>query len=787
MADYPFKINITTKDGTKKSFFTASLATNADTVVSSSVMVDRINNMFSASSFIESIEAPSLTSTKYNNASEGIKFLSASVTHPNTGSIIFTDKETDANGGLDHYEFYGTKVCSVLGLPEGVPVYTENFKLSDSSTDTTNYISGEFISDRIALKKGFKMSPQARVQSNLVWDHVFGEGFLQWVSGSTSKMSMGYDNVNDQYKLSAPTASVNRLEAETIVLGNKFDVFSGTQLKIGAPVTPINKIYIGDGELVRDGDTINHGDSDMTSIAMGCDNDISIGIRPFTAGEGTSVNSTTNKMLMESNRTTYELSSTGGVTIKSVNDTTWASSLVANNYQLLLQCHSEAQNSFAGIAFQVGDDDTGGLNDIDAINGAIAVLRDNTTNNLMDGNMIFATNDDADDDLTERMRITHDGLVGIANNNPSTTLDITGTLNVSSNITTGGTVDGVDVATIGGYLNQAVTTTSSPTFTNLNVATSIIHSGDTDTKIVFGTNDIGFDAGGVSILDIDSNDAVFNEGGGNVDVRMEGQSGAGGAVDEAKLFNLDASLGIVCIGNTAQDTDASRLLQVTGNSATDIVRIFNDGNNENRSGMQLRLGTDNGTGTNEYIMFRRGDETAIGLISATSGVVSYGTFTGVHNASILESDSPSANVITGMPSSSMYHEYPQGTIVSMVSSSYDGSLQPVSFVVSSSAHQDKRVFGVYLGSHNWDDDQRSHAIDKHLIMSVGDGYVLVNSQNGNIETGDYITTASGSGGYGCKQNDDLLHNYTVAKACDSVDWSEESTTYKLLACTYHCG
>jgi len=140
-----------------------------------------------------------------------------------------------------------------------------------------------------------------------------------------------------------------------------------------------------------------------------------------------------------------------------------------------------------------------------------------------------------------------------------------------------------------------------------------------------------------------------------------------------------------------------------------------------------------------------------------------------------------------MPTSSQYHEYSQGTVVSMVSSSYDGSLQPVSFVVSSSVYQDKRAFGVYLGSHNWDDDQRSHAIDKHLIMSVGDGYVLVNNQNGNIETGDYITTASGSGGYGCKQNDDLLHNYTVAKACDSVDWSEHSGSIKLLACTYHCG
>ena len=64
---------------------------------------------------------------------------------------------------------------------------------------------------------------------------------------------------------------------------------------------------------------------------------------------------------------------------------------------------------------------------------------------------------------------------------------------------------------------------------------------------------------------------------------------------------------------------------------------------------------------------------------------------------------------------------------------------------------------------------------------------MVNNQGGDIEIGDYITTASGSGGYGCKQSDDLLHNYTVAKATDSVTWSEHSGSIKLLACTYHCG
>ena len=118
----------------------------------------------------------------------------------------------------------------------------------------------------------------------------------------------------------------------------------------------------------------------------------------------------------------------------------------------------------------------------------------------------------------------------------------------------------------------------------------------------------------------------------------------------------------------------------------------------------------------------------------------------------------------------------------MVSSSYDGSLQPINFVVSSSAYQDKRAYGVYFTTHT---DKMLQ--NQHNIAAIGDGFVLVNNQNGDIEIGDYITTASGSGGYGCKQSDDLLHNYTVAKATDGVTWSNESTTYKLLACTYHCG
>ena len=215
MANYPFKINLELNNGNQISWFTSSFATNAESLVSASVMVDKINSLKLADEYIQSIESTTVDGNVLygGDGEDGIKYLSASFTEPNTGSIVFQDTETLSEGGLNFYTFHGTKVCSVLGLPEGIPIYTENFKLSDSSTDTTNYISGEFVSDRVALKRGFKMSPQARVQSNMIWDEVFGEGMLQWVSGSDIKMSMGFDNVTNSYEIQAPTGSFSRISS----------------------------------------------------------------------------------------------------------------------------------------------------------------------------------------------------------------------------------------------------------------------------------------------------------------------------------------------------------------------------------------------------------------------------------------------------------------------------------------------------------------------------------------------------------------------------------------------
>jgi hypothetical protein len=106
--------------------------------------------------------------------------------------------------------------------------------------------------------------------------------------------------------------------------------------------------------------------------------------------------------------------------------------------------------------------------------------------------------------------------------------------------------------------------------------------------------------------------------------------------------------------------------------------------------------------------------------------------------------------------------------------------------------KDKRVFGV-LGS-----AKRSNSRAERLIInSVGEGGLWVCNSNGNIENGDYITSSDYLG-YGEKQDDDLLHNYTVAKATMDCNFELNSDLYYCLelengirtafiAVTYHCG
>ena len=132
---------------------------------------------------------------------------------------------------------------------------------------------------------------------------------------------------------------------------------------------------------------------------------------------------------------------------------------------------------------------------------------------------------------------------------------------------------------------------------------------------------------------------------------------------------------------------------------------------------------------------------------------------------------------------------------------------------------DPAVYGVVSGEEESIDGNRYYdvgvlsavfpkydGINRKIINSLGEGAVWVCPLGGNFINGDYITSST-IPGYGQKQDDNILHNYTVAKITCDMDFNNIPTNWKtryvdmnglstnnisdnlcvLTGCTYHCG
>ena len=99
----------------------------------------------------------------------------------------------------------------------------------------------------------------------------------------------------------------------------------------------------------------------------------------------------------------------------------------------------------------------------------------------------------------------------------------------------------------------------------------------------------------------------------------------------------------------------------------------------------------------------------------------------------------------------------------------------------STKSNDKKCFGVLSTTEdpetrkevygNFASTMRKEEGDTRVyVNSVGEGAIWVVNTNGTLESGDYITT-SNVAGYGMKQDDDILHNYTVAKILMDCDFN----------------
>jgi len=94
----------------------------------------------------------------------------------------------------------------------------------------------------------------------------------------------------------------------------------------------------------------------------------------------------------------------------------------------------------------------------------------------------------------------------------------------------------------------------------------------------------------------------------------------------------------------------------------------------------------------------------------------------------------------------------------------------------SSAEKDSSILGVFVSTSSNSDFWYSlkDNEERGIVNALGEGRVWVTDINGEIKAGDYITT-SYIPGYGQKQNDDVVHSYTLGKATETPDWSTSQT------------
>jgi hypothetical protein len=147
----------------------------------------------------------------------------------------------------------------------------------------------------------------------------------------------------------------------------------------------------------------------------------------------------------------------------------------------------------------------------------------------------------------------------------------------------------------------------------------------------------------------------------------------------------------------------------------------------------------------------------------------YGPFTGSHEV-VLTKDFPKdakAGLIVSVTGNVKKRHKEDGSI------SISSTMPEVKLAAK---ENDKAVFGAFivessLPDKHWLEENGRYA----TVNALGEGRVYVTDINGNIEAGDYITT-SVVPGYGQKQDDDLLHNYTLGKATENVNWSNVTET-----------
>tara|TARA_B100000287_G_scaffold195411_1_gene184575 strand:- start:67 stop:2004 length:1938 start_codon:yes stop_codon:yes gene_type:complete len=188
-----------------------------------------------------------------------------------------------------------------------------------------------------------------------------------------------------------------------------------------------------------------------------------------------------------------------------------------------------------------------------------------------------------------------------------------------------------------------------------------------------------------------------------------------------------------------------------------------------------------------FICLRNGSATHNGYIQDSS-YNAHMNFTGQHRTFVKDTPIQQLQDKEGLIVSADQDEYIRmsgGIARGSDAITINESLPVVSLSTKSN---DKKCFGVLSTTEDPEGRQQVHGNfvsnftkekgdTRIYVNSVGEGAVWVTNINGNLESGDYITT-SNVVGYGMKQDDDILHNYTVAKITMNCDFNPKTIPKK---------
>ena len=269
---------------------------------------------------------------------------------------------------------------------------------------------------------------------------------------------------------------------------------------------------------------------------------------------------------------------------------------------------------------------------------------------------------------------------------------------------------------------------------------------------------------------------------------------------------------------TANDLSTTELLCTFAVNDTEFfssVNVCNAGTGDGPQGFKLHTGNDisttnakawrNQVGGSGDMHYDFSNNTTSNSNWITKGYVSYNrsglaqmNFTGQHRC-VPEDPTLYSHTVSyvGMlvESTGRYDSIVEGT--GGVHTATINESQPI--VTLTKVKKSKRVYGVI--SEREDDgldrvfmsDVFASSVgkrndDRLFINSLGEGGVLVCAQGGHIENGDLLCSSDVEG-IAMKQDDDLIHSYTVGKSTQDYTFPEitDPMFSVLIGCVYYCG